>query len=225
MTDPNKDEARERARAFARESLARGDALGWFDAYYREVGGDEAEIPWADMDGHPLLVDWLARHHIEGAKRRALVVGCGLGEDCEALSRAGFEVTGFDLSPTAIEWARKRFPESRTTYVAANLLDPPREWQRAFDFVFECYTLQAVPPEVRLEAVPHIADFLARNGELLVVTRARDPHEDVGQLPWPLMRSELMTFNALGLREVTFEDLPAVGNPPNRHFRALYRAI
>jgi SAM-dependent methyltransferase len=225
MNQPSKDEARERARAIARQSLAHGDALGWFDAFYKDVAGDEAWVPWADMAGHPLLIEWLARHRVAGAGRRALVIGCGLGEDCEALSRAGFEVTGFDLSPTAIEWCRKRFPESRTTYVAANLLDPPREWQRAFDFVFECYTLQALPPELRLEALPNIADFVAVGGELLVVTRAREPHEDVGQLPWPLMRSELMAFSALALREVSFEDLPAVGDPPVRHFRALYRGI
>jgi SAM-dependent methyltransferase len=225
MNEPNKDQARERVRAFARESLARGDALGWFDAFYREVGGDEAAIPWADLQGHPLLVEWLEKSRTVGAGRRALVIGCGLGEDCEALGRAGFEVTGFDLSPTAIEWCRKRFPASRTTYVTADLLAPPREWHRAFEFVFECYTLQALPPELRFEALPNIADLVAKDGELLVVTRARDPHEDVGQLPWPLMRSELMAFNALALRELSFEDLPAVGNPPSRHFRALYRGL
>ena len=223
MNEPTKEQARERAREIAKGWLARGDAVGWFDEFYRDAAGVEACVPWADLAGHPLLVEWLARERVDGLGRRALVVGCGLGEDCEALARAGFEVAGFDVSPTAIEWAHKRFPDSRVSYHTADLFHPPREWQRAFDFVFECYTIQALPPELRLHAVQHIADFVGKNGSLLVVTRAREPEEDVGQLPWPLTKSELLAFEALGLRQASFEDIAESGQPPSRHFRALYR--
>lgn len=224
MTDPTKDQARERARELAKESLEHGDAVGWFDRFYRDAGGVEGRIPWADLRGHPLLVEWLARHGGGAKDRRALVVGCGLGEDCETLSTAGFRVTGFDVSPTAVEWCRKRFPKSRVEYVAADLFHAPKEWKRAFDFVFELYTLQALPHEPRTQAIERIAEFVAPGGELLVITRARDPHDDPGQLPWPLIKSEVVAFMAYGLREVEFEDLPQAGDPPTRHFRALYRA-
>jgi SAM-dependent methyltransferase len=226
MTQPTKEKARERAREIARESFARGDALGWFERLYAEASGDVSHIPWADLDGHPLLVEWLKAEAIAGAGRRALVVGCGLGEDAEVLSRAGFDVTGFDVAPTAIAWCRKRFPRSRVRYETADLFAAPRDWRGAFDFVFEGYTLQALPLDKRADAFACIASFVAPGGELLVVTRARDANEELSQLPWPLSHAELRAFETAGLREQSFEDLPDCGpiDKPGRHFRVLYGA-
>jgi SAM-dependent methyltransferase len=217
-----KDEARARAREIARESLARGDAIGWFETFYRDAGGDESKVPWADRRGHPLLVEWLAR---ESARPRgcALVVGCGLGEDSEELARAGYDVTAFDVSPQAIEWCRARFAESRVRYSVADLFDLPRAWRRAFDLVVELYTLQALPLGLRERAVERIADLPAPGGSVLVVTRGRELAEPLDEVPWPLARSELNRFVRAGLREHAFEDLRDAGDPPSRHFRVEYR--
>ena len=226
MHRPTKDEARARVREIAGESLKRGDALGWFERLYAEARGDEARIPWADLDGHPLLVEWLAQNKVAGAGRRALVVGCGLGEDAEFLARAGFDTQGFDVSPTAVGWCRTRFPASSVRYETADLFAAPRAWSRAFDFVFESYTLQALPLEKRSGAFACLADFVAPAGALLIITRAREPHEDAGELPWPLLRSELRAFESLGLREESFEDIANSGpaDKPGRHLRVVYRA-
>jgi hypothetical protein len=226
VSEPTRDEARARARAIANEFLARGDAIGWFEAFYRDAGGVDARVPWADLQGHPLLVGWLDRQRVRGGGRRALVVGGGLGEDSEALASAGFEATGFDVSPTAIEWCRKRFPQSRVDYRAADLFRAPSEWRKAFDLVLELYTLQALPQELRLDAARGIADFVAPQGELLVITRGREPEEPLAELPWPLVKSELAAFETLGLRESRFEDLGDGGSSdrPGRHFRVHYRA-
>ena len=51
-------------------------------------------------------------------------------------------MTAFDLSPTAIEWCRKRFPQSSVKWVVANLLESPAEWRQRFDLVVEINTLQ-----------------------------------------------------------------------------------
>ncbi len=222
--DQQRFDARERARELARQFGRHGDATGWFEQLYAEASGDEGRIPWADLEGHPLLVEWLERHHVRGAGRRALAVGCGLGEDAEALARAGFEVTGFDVSSTAIEWCHRRFPASPARYLAADLFRLPPEFARRFDFVYEGYTLQALPPDPRALGVQCIADCVAPRGELLIVTRGRSADEDRGELPWPLLREELTAFEACGLRERSFEDLPMSGpsDRPARHFRALY---
>jgi len=37
---------RARARELAAEFASRGDNLGWFEAFYREAGGDSEKIPW-----------------------------------------------------------------------------------------------------------------------------------------------------------------------------------
>jgi len=97
----------------------------WFRAVYDLAAGDEAAVPWADRQAHPLLRDWLAGRAMTGL--RALDVGCGLGDNAEALAAAGAETTAFDLSENAVVWARRRFPDTRVDYRAADLFDPPHE--------------------------------------------------------------------------------------------------
>ncbi len=218
-----RDEAREIARALAREAHARGDATGWFEQLYAGAKGDLTAIPWADSEPHPMLASWIAANPARRGER-ALVVGCGLGEDSHALTRAGYEVTAFDVSRSAIEWCKRRYTGSNPRFEVADLFAPPSAWTGAFDFVFECYTLQALPAELRPSATEHIASFLAPNGRLLVVTRAREPEEPIGKLPWPLTRSELDRFGAHGLALERLDDVVDDEDPPVRRFRAEYRA-
>ncbi|CAA9547399.1 MAG: hypothetical protein AVDCRST_MAG19-486, partial [uncultured Thermomicrobiales bacterium] len=75
------EKARERARRLARESIERGDPTGWFEALYAAAGGDEGAVPWADEVPNPHLVGWLERAGPRPPRSRALVVGCGLGDD------------------------------------------------------------------------------------------------------------------------------------------------
>ncbi|MDP9353879.1 MAG: hypothetical protein M3R02_01090 [Chloroflexota bacterium] len=86
------ERARDRARALAAESLIRNDPLGWFQPLYAGADGDRAAIPWADLAPNPHLVDWFARTGRRGNGERALVVGCGLGDDAEELASQGFDV-------------------------------------------------------------------------------------------------------------------------------------
>src|SRR6185295_16447201 len=97
--------------------------------------------------------------------------GCGLGDDAEELSRRGFLVTAFYVSPTAIDWCRARFPATTVHYAVHDLLAAECVWACDFDFVLESYTLQVLPPEVRGEALAHVARFVAPGGELLVIAR------------------------------------------------------
>ena len=216
-------EVRRKAGELARESLAGGDATGWFERLYRQADGDPGGISWADLAPNPNLVAWLDRHHVAGGGRRALKIGCGLGDDAEELARRGFVVTAFDVSPTAVEWCRRRFPGSVVRWEVADLLDPPRRWDGAFDFVLESYTLQVLPPAARAAAVRSVARFVAPRGELLVVARGRDADDPEGTMPWPLLRRELDALRAAGLAELAFEDFLDAEDPPVRRFRAHYR--
>jgi SAM-dependent methyltransferase len=188
-----------------------------------QAGGDPGAIAWADLAPNPNIVDWLDREQVNGAGCRALEIGCGLGDDAEDLARRGFAVTAFDVSATAIDWCRRRFPGSPVEYVVADLLNPPAEWARVFDFVLESYTLQVLPPDVRGAAIRRVARFVAPGGSLLVVARGREPSDPPGTMPWPLERDELGGFGRAGLEELSFEDFPDDEIPPVRRFRAVYR--
>ena len=119
--------------------------------------------------------------------RIAVVVGCGLGDDAEFIAGlAGFQTTAFDISPTAIITARNRFPDSPVRYQAADLLNPPPDWLRAFDLVVESLILQALPDPPRREAIAKLGDLVAPDGTLIVIARAREPEQEVDGRPGPL---------------------------------------
>jgi len=211
------------ARDLANRSVGRGDPTGWFEELYRLAETRPEVIPWADEKVNPHLVTWAERNGIEGRGRRALVVGCGYGDDAEWLANRGFRVLAFDVSPTAISAARRRFPDSRVDYREADVLGLPNEWIRAFDLVFEAYTLQVLPREPRAVAARQIA--ATAKDTLLIVARGRDEDDDPGQMPWPLTRRDLLPIRKQrpDLIQVSFEDYMDDETPPVRRFRVEYR--
>ena len=218
-----KDQVRAKARQLAQEFVQRGDATGWFERLYTQAQGNEQAIYWAQMVSNPNLVQWLDRRNVQGKGQRALVIGCGLGDDAEELAHRGFEVVAFDIAPTAIDWCQKRFPHSPVAYVVADVLDAPSAWQGSFDFVLEAYTLQVLPADVRRKATACIAGLLAEKGTLLVICRGRSPEEHPGTMPWPLTQEDLDVFKSAGLRQVQFEDYLDQEEPPTRRFRVEYQ--
>lgn len=215
----DKTQGRLRVRELAQRMLPDGDFAGFFDAVYTTAEGDANGVPWADLQPHHVALDWLQRHKIQGRGRRALVVGCGLGDDAEELAGRGFRVTAFDISPRAIAWCQQRFPNTSVAYQAADLFTTPPEWRQAFDFVLEIYTIQALSVTLRARAIASIAQCVAPGGQLLVVCRGREAEEELGTMPWPLSRDELARFQQFGLREASFED---VRDEDGRHFCVVY---
>jgi len=217
------DDVRAKVKSLAREANAKGDATGWFETVYADACGEIASIPWADGKAHSALMNWLVGK--SGAGKRALVVGCGLGDDAEAFSSAGYGVTAFDISTTAIGWCRRRFPESRVEYAVADLFDPPQAWEKNFEVVFETYTLQALPEHTRAKAQESLVRFLAPGGTLLVIARGREASEPLVDVPWPLTKAELKAFLQLGLRDIGFIEYYDDETPPVRRFFAMFRAL
>lgn len=219
------EDLRSRVRRLASEST---DGMSWFEDLYAAAQGDPSQIPWADRRPNQNLVAWLERERPSARKAngrpiKTLVVGCGLGEDAELLSRWQFDVTAFDLSQTAIDWCKRRYPTTRVRYEQGDLFAPRPDWVRGFDFVFEAYTVQPLPMSMRERALRAVADLVAPGGELLLVTRARDDDEEIDGPPWPLTMNDLRVITDSGLNMVSFEDYMDQESPPVRRFRAVYK--
>jgi SAM-dependent methyltransferase len=216
-------EVRERTKQLAEEFLNRGDATGWFDALYVEAAGNHENIPWADLEPNKFLVEFAEKTDLKGNGRKALVVGCGLGDDAKYLHQLGFIVTGFDISPTAIEWARRLNPEIH--FEVADLFNPPRGWLNAFEFVLEVYTIQPLPLEIRPQVIEAIANFVAPNGRIVIVTRGREDDEIPPELPWALSRKDLSQFEKNSLTETYFEEMWGDEEEPVRRFVIEYSRL
>jgi SAM-dependent methyltransferase len=217
--------SRKVARKLAKEYIDRGDPTGWFEALYSEAAGNSSIIPWADLKVNPGLEEWLTRRTLHGDGKKALKVGCGLGDDAERLAKLGFAVTAFDIAPSAINWCKRRFPGSRVSYLVRDLFHAPQEWKGAFDFVLESYTLQVLTEDLRKPAIECISNLVAPGGTLLVIARGREITDPPGEMPWPLIRDELRGFEAQGLKEVSFERYYDKEEPPVLRFRAEYTSL
>lgn len=212
---------RSSVRQLSTEFYDRGDFTGWFEALYDRADGNLDAIPWADRGVNPWLVEWLEQHQLTGS---CLVIGCGLGDDAEHLAGRGFQVTAFDISPTAIAWCKQRFPDSKVDYRVVDLFAPPAEWLHRFDLVTEVYTIQALPAQIRPDAIAKIGSFVAPGGHLVVVCRGRNPEDPCENLPFPLTQQELKAFEATGLEQIGFEDFSdtITESNPARRFRVTY---
>jgi SAM-dependent methyltransferase len=178
-----------------------------FEDIYQRAGDDLASIPWANLAPNPALEEWLDTQQAPN-DAPALIVACGLGDDAEELARRGYRVTAFDLSPTAIELCRSRFPQSTVDYLVADLFDLPAAWAESFEVVVEIRTLQSLPLELRGRAARAIANTIAPGGRLFVRAAAREPDEPLTSRPWPLTRRELDAFVEAGLTELQVSKEP-----------------
>ncbi len=218
-----KEEGRRRADALRSRYEESGNIMGWFEACYDQADGEAALIPWGHEIARPEFVEWLEVLPEDRRRGRALDIGCGLGDNAVRLAHAGFKVTAFDLSKTAIRWAAKRFPDLQIDWRVADLVNPPEDFYETFDLVNETYTLQALRPPFREAAIKSLARFVKRGGTLLIVGRGRHADEPENPPPWPLLQSELDCLLEAGLTLVGFDDFHTERKGrPVRHFRIEY---
>ncbi len=201
----------------------RDDPTGWFDRIYTDAEGDHRAVFWADLEACPYLLQWLQNCSFKHTGRKAIAVGCGVGDDAEALSEAGYAVTAFDISPEAIRLCKNRYPETRVNYLVADLFAYPTEWAESFDLVYECNTIQVLPGKYRIQARDAMVSLLAPQGYLLVSCRSRLKGKQVDDIPLPLDREEIDGFIRCGLSKESFEAYDDTQDPPVPHFFATYQ--
>jgi SAM-dependent methyltransferase len=199
-----------------------GDPNGWFEEFYVRAEGNIKRIYWADLATNPLLLTWMENNKSTSGLN-AMVIGCGLGDDAEALSRYGYRVTAFDISPSAIEMCRQRYPDTTVEYRVADLFALPAEWIHGFDLVYECNTIQILKGPSRSEAITAISDLAAPGGVVLVSCRSRNAGEGLNDFPVALDKDEIDAFQRTGLLETHFVAYDDDQNPPIPHFFAIYK--
>ncbi len=207
------------------------DSTAWnayFEDLYRDAGGECSRIPWADERPNAPLVAWLNRE-APGMMRpgaSVVVVGCGLGDDVRELAERGYDPTGFDISPTAMAWAKKRFPHLAERFHVADVFAPPSGMLRRADLVVEVNTLQAVHPDLRQRAVSGIVSLARPRGIILAICRGRseaEPHAPAP--PFAMSPTDLVgPFASHGWTPTRgVDDFVDEESPPKRCLRVAFR--
>jgi SAM-dependent methyltransferase len=175
------------------------------------------DIPWDTGRPSSELLRVVAMEAIRPC--RAIELGCGTGANVVWLASHGFDVSGMDLSPLAIEHARQRAAQAgvEVRLLTADVLNPPDEIGGPYDFVFDrgCYHV------VRRESASrYVATLLqiTRPGSvgLVLAGNAREPRQ-----PGPPVVSEEEIRAELGhaftiqwLREFRFDQAAGVPGQP-----------
>ncbi|MCY4054046.1 MAG: class I SAM-dependent methyltransferase [Hyphomicrobiales bacterium] len=211
---------RESIRELAAQYVESGRPLSWFDLAYELYGENKIGIPWVERVVNPIFLKWFKKH--KPAPCKALVVGCGLGDDAAYLAKQGFQVTAFDISERAVQECKKRFPCLPVDWRTLNLFESPEEFYGQFDFVLEIYTLQVLPGSMRRDAFSHMCRFVSPKGKILLISCARNAEDNPGRMPWPLTIDELdpplSSIKLAGKIQDFYDD----EFPPVRRFLALY---
>jgi SAM-dependent methyltransferase len=107
---------------------------------------------------------------------RVLELGCGAGDLSLELARRGYEVSGIDIAPTAIEWAHDKARECGLSadFQVGSVLDLANYADDSFDLVLDGYCLHCIIGDDRPKFYAAARRVLKPNGLLHINTMWAD---------------------------------------------------
>jgi len=170
-----------------------------------------ADLPWHGDEPAQLLVDAVKERNKPG---RALDLGCGTGVYSVYLARQGYEVTGLDFIPKALQMARERSQTEKVkiNWVETDLLD----WKskEPFDLILDSGTLHTITCRRMPRYKKQLLSWLAHNGDFILAHWGRRHILDwrpVG--PRRRTRPEILRFLAPELLEKAYQSKVVSGLP------------
>lgn len=135
------------------------------DRIYREMS--QEAIPWNIEEPPEALIELVESGVVQPCK--TVDFGCGTGNYAIYLASRGFEVTGIDISPTAIEIARKNAENNgiMCDFITADVLGDLKEAEEIFDFAYDWELLHHIFPEQRAKYVKNVSRKLHSKGRYL----------------------------------------------------------
>ena len=156
-----------------------------WDTYYKE--NNVEDMPWYESNLDPDLKNEITFRNLTSGK--FLDLGTGPGTQAMQLSNQGFEVTGSDLSKSAIEKAKKLF--QKVNFVVDDFLNSNLP-ENEFEFILDRGCFHVFDIKQRPNYVTQIKRILGKNGILFLKCMSieeKDLPEDKG--PHKLSKSEL----------------------------------
>ncbi|MEM7115060.1 MAG: class I SAM-dependent methyltransferase [Chloroflexota bacterium] len=110
----------------------------------------------------------------------ALELGCGEGHYSRLLADRGYQVTGVDVSPTAIAWAEEKTAVSghQIEFIVRDLTKPNLLSNRAFDIIGDGNCLHCIIGADRATFLENVHRLLKPNGVFFISTKCSNSDED-----------------------------------------------
>jgi cyclopropane fatty-acyl-phospholipid synthase-like methyltransferase len=103
---------------------------------------------------------------------KTIDLGCGAGNNSVYLAKKGFEVTGVDISQTAIKYAVDNAKKHKIDcrFMVMDLARQKFDLNDKFDFAFEWEVLHHIFPEQRIRYLNNVFSLLNSNAQYLSVS-------------------------------------------------------
>jgi SAM-dependent methyltransferase len=166
--------------------ISKADDLQWWESLYRSN-----TTPWElGACAPPLLTYLKSPYRVPPGK--IAVIGCGTGHDSLLFAQAGFEVTGIDFAPSAVQATTKKFHDAGLLGTRGFLLQRDlfqiHEYDGYFDYVLEHTCFCAIHPSRRRTYVYTVRDLLKPGGKLIALFWLLDHR---GGPPYAVNKSEI----------------------------------
>jgi len=172
------------------------------ESIYQELTPER--IPWNLEDPPELLVDLVESKRILPCE--TVDLGCGAGNYAVWFASMGFEVTGIDLSPKAIEMAQELSRKKGVTcdFMAEDLTGDLGRFHQSFDFAYDWEVLHHVFPEDRDQYVLNVQKLLKPGGRYLSVCFSEEDPSfgGAGKYRKTPLETELYFSSEMELREL-----------------------
>lgn len=128
--------------------------------YYRQP-------PWDTGISPPELLEFIENH----PPGRAIDLGCGTGTNMITLAKSGWQVTGIDFAPRAIQLARKKIMQNNIrAELSVNDATRLRGIDGPFDLALDLGCFHGISSEGRMKYLDELDRILAPNGFWLLYT-------------------------------------------------------
>ena len=172
-----------------------GPDVGFWQARF-----ESGATPWDRGAASPQLGRWIASGQL--APCRILVPGCGSGYEVAELAAAGFQVTGLDYAPAAVQRTRERLASlaapdaANARVVQADALAWAAE--APFDAVYEQTCLCALHPDDWVDYAGQLHRWLRPGGLLFALfVQLPRPEAAVGRIQGPPYHGDINGMRAL----------------------------
>ena len=141
----------------------KSDAYKWEFCYQQ----GKNKLPWIVNEVQPSLIEFVSKVK----PKKVLEIGCGDGLSTNWLQLNGFDITAIDVSPTAIQMAKTKYPSVRNFLIADIFLF---ESVYHYDFIFDRGCIQCFDLVNIDKCSFKISQLLQQNGYWLSIIGKQD---------------------------------------------------
>lgn len=143
----------------------KNDIAEEMDKIYRNM--EPEKIPWNIEKPPKALVDLIEGGEVKSCK--TIDLGCGAGNYAIYLASIGFDVTGIDISPSAIKITKENAKRVKCNFIVADVTGNLDEIKETFDFAYDWELLHHIFPKKRKKYVENVYRILNPRGKYLSV--------------------------------------------------------